>query len=379
MKKNFTVSVFLIFTLSAMSQPKAQYSVKYTADHTYQIYFKFLTDITGMVSGPTDGTANFRIQKSLYATDPTSITTATADGYIFSSMKKQTPIGSDNNYWLMAIAYSGATGNYGTDNNNTGTFSAGTEYLIATIKFGAAIPINAIDVADYPNNQIGGAGVKAYGFYMAVDGTVVDNDAAIFYGNPTTNAPANGGGINSLSTLSFNSTILPISLTSFNATNTTGKVSLTWTTATELNNANFVVERSSNAISFSSIATVAAVGIGANSYATIDANPLSGVSFYRLKSVDKDGAITYSSILKVNFDASNSISVFPTPAASILNLNVASASLIGTSASLVDIGGRIVKTFIINSASEHLDVSNLVSSVYFIRLIDGTCVKIVKQ
>src|SRR5204863_3339984 len=51
-----------------------------------------------------------------------------------------------------------------------------------------------------------------------------------------------------------------------------------------------------------------------NSYTWFDPSPVKGDNFYRLKSVDKNGTVQFSSIIKITLGvAEGSIKVFPNP------------------------------------------------------------------
>lgn len=126
--------------------------------------------------------------------------------------------------------------------------------------------------------------------------------------------------INSFSTFALaagnSSNPLPITLVHFAGTVVDKKVELKWTTASEINNSFFSVERSSDAINW--IAQSQVQGAGNSSslchYSTSDLNPLAGTSFYRLKQVDFDGRFTYSFlvVIKLNLDAFAFI-LYPNP------------------------------------------------------------------
>ncbi len=95
---------------------------------------------------------------------------------------------------------------------------------------------------------------------------------------------------------------LPISLLSFQGAKVAEKVQLTWSTASEINNDKFIIERSQNADEFEEIATIAGAG---NSHAILnyyftDVNPLKGTSYYRLKQVDFDGTSETFKTIAVN-------------------------------------------------------------------------------
>jgi len=96
---------------------------------------------------------------------------------------------------------------------------------------------------------------------------------------------------------------LPIQLVNFDAKlNRKGFVDITWTTATEINNDYFTIERSMNGVNFEALAEVDGAGNSTKttSYNTIDNNPIKGVGYYRLKQTDYDGTSTYSRIVSVN-------------------------------------------------------------------------------
>ncbi|MDX2129506.1 MAG: T9SS type A sorting domain-containing protein [Chloroherpetonaceae bacterium] len=93
---------------------------------------------------------------------------------------------------------------------------------------------------------------------------------------------------------------LPVELSSFNSRLTNRGVELTWSTASETNNAGFEVERS-NGSGWSKLSFVKGNGTTteAKSYSFNDASATGRVS-YRLKQVDFDGKFEYSSIIEVD-------------------------------------------------------------------------------
>jgi hypothetical protein len=94
---------------------------------------------------------------------------------------------------------------------------------------------------------------------------------------------------------------LPVSLKNYFVTLRDQKVFVDWTTAAEINNRDFTIERSANAQQFSNIGVVHAVG-NSNSdqaYQFIDPSPLDGVSYYRLMQTDIDGAVKMFPVKKI--------------------------------------------------------------------------------
>lgn len=100
---------------------------------------------------------------------------------------------------------------------------------------------------------------------------------------------------------------LPVELLSFNAELNNGQVNLEWATASEFNNNYFIIQRSIDGVSFEDIIHVTGSGNSSmvKKYSTVDYDPYSGVSFYRLKQVDYNGQSALFRTVKVNL--SNSI------------------------------------------------------------------------
>lgn len=94
---------------------------------------------------------------------------------------------------------------------------------------------------------------------------------------------------------------LPVQVVSFTATAAAGgpAVRLTWTTASELNSAYFVVERSLDGARFTPAGQVTAAGTTTtvHAYAYLDTSePAALLRYYRLRQVDQDGTSTYSCV-----------------------------------------------------------------------------------
>jgi hypothetical protein len=92
---------------------------------------------------------------------------------------------------------------------------------------------------------------------------------------------------------------LPIELLSFNAVCEGNKVSLTWSTASETNNDYFTIERSDDAQTWVTVATIPGAGNSNTTlyYSAIDNQPYPDYTYYRLKQTDYNGAFTYSKVV----------------------------------------------------------------------------------
>lgn len=118
--------------------------------------------------------------------------------------------------------------------------------------------------------------------------------------------------------------IMPMVLTSFQGRALEGhRVQLEWTTAQEMNNSHFLVERSDDGAAWEAIARVEGAGNSSEplDYLHVDPAPAHGANLYRLRQVDHDGASTLGSVLMVSLGRTQAaLHIGPNPTASALNL-----------------------------------------------------------
>jgi hypothetical protein len=109
-----------------------------------------------------------------------------------------------------------------------------------------------------------------------------------------------------IGTINLSQTPLPISLLSFTGKAIDGDAHLRWTTATELNNDFFTVERSQNGKNFLAVGEVKGAGTTRmlQQYQFIDPFVPFGRIYYRLKQTDFDGQYTYSNVIAVENEPS---------------------------------------------------------------------------
>lgn len=96
--------------------------------------------------------------------------------------------------------------------------------------------------------------------------------------------------------------VVPVELTSFTANAYGKEVTLNWSTATELNNYGFEVQRKALGGDFATVAFVKGQGTTTqqNQYSFEDKNLDEGKYFYRLKQMDYGGQFSYSQIVEVD-------------------------------------------------------------------------------
>ena len=108
-------------------------------------------------------------------------------------------------------------------------------------------------------------------------------------------------------------TPLPVELLSFDVNYVSPVVEANWSTASELNNDFFTLERSADGKEFEFVLQIDGAGTTSQkqTYQAFDPSPLQGLSYYRLKQTDFDGTINYSRIKMV--EVGYSLSVYPNP------------------------------------------------------------------
>ena len=123
-------------------------------------------------------------------------------------------------------------------------------------------------------------------------------------------------------TLVWSTTLtLPVTLIRFTAQPENNSASLGWETTREINLSHFVIERSTDALSFNQIGTVngANTGAGTTAYHFTDPQPYKGINYYRLRIVDLDGSQRYSAVQSVRFSGRlTGISFSPNPVSSAI-------------------------------------------------------------
>jgi len=112
---------------------------------------------------------------------------------------------------------------------------------------------------------------------------------------------------------------LPVTLLFFDAQLIGKQVDITWTTANESNNDFFTVERSEDGVDYQSLTYVTGAGNSNQAlyYSVVDKVPIYGLSYYRLKQTDYDGAFEYFKPVTVTYapDVNDdfAIAVYPNP------------------------------------------------------------------
>jgi sugar lactone lactonase YvrE len=171
---------------------------------------------------------------------------------------------------------------------------------------------------------------------------------------------------------------LPLTLFAFTATLNNSKIEANWQTSTELNISHFIIQYSTDGTSFTDIGTVKAIGNGANGYQFTDNNPtpcpLTGVLYYRLKTVDKDGSFAYSKVVSAQLTIDHfQCSISPNPAKDNVTISFCKAVDKATIA-VYDISGKavITQSFSGNANACKLHTQSLKNGVYVLKVNTST-------
>ncbi len=113
--------------------------------------------------------------------------------------------------------------------------------------------------------------------------------------------------IDDIKLIGYNEAAVPVELTNFTANASSNGVVLNWSTATELNNSGFEVQRAlvskNKNTSYTSVGFVKGNGTTTEkrNYNFVDNNPVEGKMLYRLKQLDFNGSSTLSKPVEVTF------------------------------------------------------------------------------
>ncbi|WP_118976761.1 SdrD B-like domain-containing protein [Taibaiella koreensis] len=256
---------------------------------------------------------------------------------------------------------------------NTGT---GTTFSIQTINsntkvfydFGGTTGIVAIDVTSGPvaianfdltklviwGQEGSGTSGNEIGFTYAI------TDKAGVSSTPVSYAIGTG-------------TPLPVTLLSFNAKRQGSAALLSWTTASEVNNRGFAIERSKDATGgWINIGFVESLAPGGNSsapleYNFVDSKPLSN-NFYRLKQTDLDGRYVYSLVRQISFGLDKQITISPNPASNYITVGGLSGM---ETIKVYDVTGRLIRKEKAAGSTVAITLDGLPRGTYHVAIISG--------
>jgi len=260
-----------------------------------------------------------------------------------------------------------------------------------TVPSGVTVTING-NFTDANNNVT--FNVLAGG-HLIINGTLTSNNNTVFSGGGTITATTLSLGTASCgspcptitatncSTTSGNfcsTTVLPITLLSFNAKTNDKDISLSWSTASELNFDHFDLQKSDDGSNFKSIGQVKGHGTTneRHDYSFDDNFPLIGKNYYRLTSIDFDNYRETFKVIVQDYSGEKDFLISPNPSdgkALALNFNFDSTE--GTVV-IYDNIGSIVESFQVNEMGEVTFSNVLKNGIYFAKYSSPSFTKAIR-
>lgn len=288
--------------------------------------------------------------------------------------------GNNSKYWQLSFASTG----YQTISLVFDARSSGTGPRDFKLQYSTTSPTSGF--SDIPGGTylVGSTACELFGPFNLPAGA--DNQANVYVRFIMTSNSSQGGGTvagtgtNGMDNISIEaSTPLAILLTDFRATPFGQSTALTFSTASEHNNAYFSIERSADGRNFETIGQIRGAGNAyePQNYTYTDERPLKGLNYYRLKQVDFDGTYTYSRVASVVFGQDGDIRFSPSPATDLLQVLLEEPAPEGTLYEVFDQYGRFIKSgiFVAESNTCELDLSALATGSYFFRLVQEQSVR----
>lgn len=169
------------------------------------------------------------------------------------------------------------------------------------------------------------------------------------------------------------SSVLPVRWLSFSAKEWQQQIQLNWSTADELNNEGYVVERSYNGQLFESIGYVPAneQQVLIHEYTFIDNTPLKNGGYYRIKQIDRDGHASYSSIIQIRGVATTGIVIASNPSSGTIHITLPDGYS-GVQLDLFDLSGHKLVQKAMLAGRNDIDIKRLTKAIYIVKVYNNS-------
>jgi Secretion system C-terminal sorting domain len=168
--------------------------------------------------------------------------------------------------------------------------------------------------------------------------------------------------------------VLPINILNISATFINDLPNITWKTSTEINTDKYILQRSDDGINFYDVKSFVAKGQDNSLYNHIDSKVVSLNVFYRVKAIDKNGEINYSSLIKLNnYKKDFFINVYPNPTINYFNVEINNIKKGKYNFRIIDSKGAIIKEQIITIEATFntipFKIANLTKGNYSLQIV----------
>ncbi len=192
------------------------------------------------------------------------------------------------------------------------------------------------------------------------------------------NGCVNTGSLQTLPITSVDCETLPVSLLGLSATPKDNTIVLTWSTASEINNKGFEVQRKTETGDWVAIGFVKGAGSSQSMhyYDYTDGNLQANRYYYRLKQVDIDGRFEYSPVVSAVVGSAEKFSLeqnYPNPFRTETVIRFTLPGKTNVKLSLYDMQGRLVRNLFNGSKDKgthavSVNSSTLTSGIYYYKL-----------
>jgi hypothetical protein len=290
------------------------------------------------------------------------------------------PVGDATNYTPVTLTNPGTADNFTVSVSTTAAPSC-----VTTTPFSATTAVTGTwniseDVAggsnctiaiDYGTVATGASFNASSAQIVHCTGTTAD-----YFNGTASGTLVTGSGFTNFSPFGISSdAALPIELASFKGQAEKSDILLSFSTASEHNNAHFLIEHSTDGSRFTQIGKVTGAGNSTEErrYTFTDEQPAKGINFYRLKQVDFDGNFSYSPVVSVVFGKATGIRIAPMPVSDNLNVTFEESLKNDGIWQVYDMSGRLLQsgTAEAESAGFNIDVATLTTGTYLLRIVSG--------
>ena len=226
--------------------------------------------------------------------------------------------------------------------------TAGSSNVNVTLSWSGASPCNAAsyitDLATLTVVHFNGTSWNSHGNSGGTTGNA--SSGTVTWNNVSTFSPFTFG------STSETTNPLPVKFHNLRAAEINQAIQLDWRMLTETNIKQYEIERSLNGQIFTNAGQLLAKGNNGDKvdYTWLDLNPGNGIIYYRIKAVDLDGKLTYSTIIRIQINkASTGITLYPNPVIDN-RVNFEAGNLLSGQYKLVvnDITGRTIYQMVFN-------------------------------
>lgn len=378
MKKYFLLlSVTILFTCAGFSQSLQATIVPGSIPSS--IYIKVKSKGIGTSPAVPISTVNFCIQvSSSIATKPTL------------SVNEILPATGVGTYTIDDVSSEAASLGYytwniiGNDGTTVTSWMADEELTFIEVFFNGAPNVTTdVRMVHLPDGGATGAST----FYLSIGGVAQIIENELMYGVTSLN---NTSGLYPLgnAVVTLPNIVLPVKISGFNVSKKNNAAELNWSVENETADvSSYEILRGSNGIDFKTVANVSPKknGQSKNTYQLID-NELSvirsnsGVIYYRIKQVDKDGQFVFTEVKSIRLDGKAfAVGVYPNPIKNIANISIDLVEDANLAITITDAAGRQVRRSQVQAFkglnTKKIDMSSYPAGNYLLKVNSGAEVK----